>query len=292
VSHAITSRSTARTSAASPTNRVGIRHVSVVVPTRNEAGNVRPLLDRLAAHQPDVIGEVLFVDDSDDDTAAVIEVEGAGRPFAVRVLHREPGHRVNGLSGAVIDGLRGACGDWVCVMDGDLQHPPELIAEMIARAEASGASLMCATRYVSGGDNGGLAFGRSVVSRVSTGAAKVLFPRALAGVSDPMSGFFLLRRNAVETERLRPRGFKILLEVMVREPGLRTGEVPYKFDERTWGDTKASLRQGVQYIAHLGILRLSSARERLRTQRGAITSVARRKTNGHSGGFRRVSPRP
>jgi dolichol-phosphate mannosyltransferase len=252
-------------------SRPRIRQVSVVVPTRNEIGNVRPLLDRLAAHPADVIGEVLFVDDSDDETPAVIEFEAAGRPFPVRVLHRQADRRVNGLSGAVIEGLEQSHGDWVCVMDGDLQHPPEVIAQLIAEGEDAGATLMCATRYRAGGDNRGLALGRSFVSRASTQAAQLMFPRALAGVTDPMSGFFLVRRTAVRTDRLRPRGFKILLEIMVREPTLRTVEVPYTFEDRAWGDTKASLRQGVQYVAHLGTLRMSTAREHLRTRRSPNT---------------------
>jgi len=97
-----------------------------------------------------------------------------------------------------------------------------------------------------------------------------MFPRALSGVSDPMSGFFLVRRDAVEVDRLRPRGFKILLEILVRQRGLRAVEAPYQFDERAWGETKASLRQGAQYLSHLGTLRLSTVCDRLPTRRRTL----------------------
>jgi dolichol-phosphate mannosyltransferase len=251
--------------------RKTIRGIAVVVPTRNEAGNVSALLDRIAGLPDGLIGEVLFVDDSDDGTADVIRMEGVGRRFPVRVIHREARARHNGLSGAVIEGLRHATCEWVCVMDGDLQHPPEVIESLAARGENAGAQLVCATRYTDGGDNRGLAFGRSFISRASTHMAKGLFPRALSGVSDPMSGFFLVRRDAVDLDRLRPRGFKILLEILVRQRGIRAAETPYEFDERAWGTTKASMRQGTQFLSHLGTLRartvcdgLPSARRTLR----------------------------
>jgi putative flippase GtrA len=259
------------------TDRTEITNIAIVVPTRNESGNVSALLDRISALPEGLIGEVLFVDDSDDDTPDVIRIEGVGRPFPVRAIHRRPGARFNGLSGAVIEGLHSARRNWVCVMDGDLQHPPEFIAGLAACGEDSGAQIVCATRYVDGGDNGGLTFGRSFISRASTYAAKLVFPRALSGVSDPMSGFFLVRRDAVDLDRLRPRGFKIMLEILVRQPGLRATEAPYKFDERAWGDTKASMRQGMQYLSHLGTLRASTVRHRLpsrgRTLRFAVVGV-------------------
>ena len=175
--------------------------------------------------------------------------------------------RDNGLSGAVIEGFRVAAARWVCVMDGDLQHPPEFIKTLAETAEARNVTLVCATRYCDGGDHHGLQAVRSLLSRASTHAAKWLFPRALSGVSDPMSGFFLVRRDAVDVDRLRPRGFKILLEIMVRQGRPRAVEAPYRFDERGWGDSKASVRQGLEYLAHLCILRASTFAGKLPTLR-------------------------
>jgi putative flippase GtrA len=126
---------------------------------------------------------------------------------------------------------------------------------MLVRAEAGGVDVVVASRYC--GSDGGTEFhrGRSLLSRVSTNAAKILFRRSLRGVTDPMSGFFLVRRSAVPFERLRPRGFKILLEILVRARNLRVAEVPFRFGTRHAGESKASLAEGIHYLWQLSLLR-------------------------------------
>jgi dolichol-phosphate mannosyltransferase len=232
--------------------------VSLIVPTRNEAGNVSELLVRLGRLPAGVLGEVVFVDDSDDDTPAAIAYLAGSVDFAVDVVHREPGMRTDGLSGAVVEGFRRARGEWLAVMDADLQHPPEVLADLFATAGAAGADLVCATRNDAGGDRAGLGAARDVISKGLTAFARRAFPRRLRGVSDPMSGFFLVRRAAFDPEALRPTGFKILLEILVRAPGLRRAEVGYEFAPRHAGDSKASLREGVVYLRHLARLRLAA----------------------------------
>jgi dolichol-phosphate mannosyltransferase len=231
--------------------------VSLIVPTRNEAGNISELLVRLDRLPAGVLGEVIFVDDSDDDTPAAIAYLAGSVDFAVDVVHREPGMRPGGLSGAVVEGFRRARNDWLAVMDADLQHPPEVLADLFAAGESDGADIVCATRNVTGGTRDGLGAARDLVSRSLTGFARRAFPRRLRGVSDPMSGFFLVRRQALDPEVLRPTGFKILLEILVRTPGLRRAEVPYDFAPRYTGASKASLRQGVAYLRQLARLRLA-----------------------------------
>jgi putative flippase GtrA len=230
--------------------------VSVVVPTRNEAGNVDALLDRLASLPSDTICEVVFVDDSDDETPQVVARAAHTRAFDVRLVHREPPERTGGLAGAVVAGIRRASAGWVAVMDGDLQHPPEAVGTMLATATARDADIVVATRYADGGDHDGLGRFRTGLSRGSTLAAKAMFPRTLAGVSDPMSGFFLVRRDAIDCRALRPRGFKILLEILLRHPRLMCAETPYEFEARAWGQTKASLRQGLAFAEQLLDIRL------------------------------------
>lgn len=232
--------------------------VSLIVPTRNEAENVSELLVRLGRLPAGALGEVIFVDDSDDDTPAAVAYLAGSVDFAVDVVHREPGHRDGGLSGAVIEGFRRARGEWLAVMDADLQHPPEVLADLFATAESAGADIVCATRNVNGGGRHGLGGTRDLISRSFTSFARRSFPRRLRGVSDPMSGFFLVRRAAVEIDRLRPTGFKILLEILVRTPGLRRAEVGYEFAPRHAGDSKASVREGVVYLRHLARLRLAA----------------------------------
>jgi len=142
--------------------------LTVLVPTRNEAENVAKLLDDLSAALDGVSAEVVFVDDSDDSTPAVIEAEAARREATLptRLVRRKHGQRAGGLSGAVVAGLRVARGRWVCVMDGDLQHPPAVVPRLLHEARDQGASLVVASRYRGDGDASGLSSrGRRVISR-------------------------------------------------------------------------------------------------------------------------------
>ena len=233
--------------------------VCVLVPTRNEAGNVGPLVARLGPVLAGLGGEVLFVDDSDDHTPAAVAAAASAAAVPVRLLHRAGAERTGGLGGAVREGLAAATARWTVVMDGDLQHPPERVPDLIAAAER-GADLVVATRYAGQGSAGGLSSRfRGLASRGAGAAARVLFPRALAGVSDPMSGFFAVRTAAVHPGDLRPRGFKILLELLVRTPGLRVAEVPFTFAERHDGHSKASGREAARYLRQLLALRLAVA---------------------------------
>ena len=236
--------------------------VSVLVPTRHESGNVAHLIARLEAALAGTPAEVVFVDDSDDDTPRVIR-SFIERPHQggceIVLVHRPRGERHGGLGGAVVEGIRRARGRWVCVIDGDLQHPPELVPELLEKARADDLGLVVATRYAAGGDAAAFGPARSLVSRVASAAARAAFPVRLRTVSDPMSGFFLARRDRLDPEVLKPLGFKVLLEVIVRTPGLRIGEVPYEFGKRRIGASKASNREGVAFLRHLGRLRLDRA---------------------------------
>jgi dolichol-phosphate mannosyltransferase len=229
--------------------------LTIVVPTRNEADNVEPLLSRLSASvEPRTV--VLFVDDSDDETPAVIEAARERRlgSLDVRLLHRPVGERGGGLGGAVLAGLTQTNTPWVCVMDGDLQHPPEVVPRLLAAANAANADLVVASRYTRGGHNEGLGAIRTAISWASTVLAKATFPHRLRGIRDPMSGFFLFRREAL-IETMTPRGFKILLEIAVRHPDLVRCEVPFVFVERAMGASKGTIREGFRYLQLLAEMR-------------------------------------
>ena len=142
------------------------------------------------------------------------------------------------------------------MLDADLQHPPEVIPRLLAAAERDEADLAVASRYCGTGRADGLGPARALISTACGSAAKLLFPLRLCGVTDPMSGFFLIRRSAVNLDELRPRGFKILLELLVRHGGLRTTEVPYTFADRHAGESKGTLREGLTYLGSLADLRL------------------------------------
>jgi len=233
--------------------------LAVLVPTRDEAANIEELLGRIAGAVAGIPTEIVFVDDSDDDTPAVIRAAAhrrRGGACRVSLIHRRDGQRTGGLGGAVADGLRAVDAPWVCVLDADLQHPPEVIPRLLAAAQRDGADLAVASRYCGTGRSDGLGPVRAVVSTACGSAAKLLFPIRLRGVTDPMSGFFLVRRAAVDPDGLRPRGFKILLELLVRHGRLRSTEVGFAFADRRAGESKGTLREGLTYVAALGHLRL------------------------------------
>ena len=251
---------------AAKTRRRSRKHrptISIVVPTKNEAGNVAQLLTELDAVLPDEAVEIIFVDDSTDDTPEVIEAEARRCRRPVTLIHRPDGERQGGLGGAVVAGIEASRAPWVCVMDGDLQHPPAVIEELFEAANQRDLELVVASRYLPGEQATGLGARRAAVSRASSEAAHLLFPWALRGVTDPMTGFFLVKREALELDQLQPHGFKILLEILVRSPRLRIGEVPFEFGERHAGESKASLREGLTYLGHLANLRLGTGVIRL-----------------------------
>ena len=227
--------------------------LTVIVPTFNEGPNVAELLRRLGASLDGRDFEVLFVDDSTDDTPDIIRVVSGTVDFPVRLIHRDA--PVAGLGGAVLEGLRAADSRWCLVMDGDLQHPPEDIPRMLDRAAVGDVDIVVASRYVAGGTAGGLANAtRTAVSRASTALTKSMFPRKLHGCTDPMTGFFLVDRDALDLDALRPRGFKILLEILARRQ-LRIGEVPFAFATRYAGESKATFTQGIRFLTQLAMLR-------------------------------------
>lgn len=224
--------------------------LAIVVPTRNESGNVAPLLERLPA-----VEQVLFVDDSDDDTPRAVERAAAVAASPVSVLHRPRRARGDGLSGAVTTGMRQVDSAWICVMDGDLQHPPEVVDTLMARALAGDVDLVIASRRNWDSINEGLGPVRRVVSWSFGRMAFALFGSRFPDVSDPLSGFFVVRTAAVDVDRLRATGFKILLELLVTHPDLRRTEVGFAFQRRGSGASNGSPTEGYRYLRHLWRLR-------------------------------------
>lgn len=230
--------------------------LTVIVPTRNEAANVETLLSRLGDALAGGSFEVLFVDDSSDATPDIIRSQAPHHPFPVRVIARPPERR-NGLSGAVVEGMETAAGRWLCVIDADLQHPPELIPRLLAQANRTGADLVVASRQADFLGPVGLSCIRALTSQVLTILARMVFPRVLKNVSDPLTGFFLARRAAINTSVLQPQGFKILLELLARHPDMRVTEIHFDFAPRHEGQSKADLHEGMRFFRHLTHLRLT-----------------------------------
>ncbi|MEM8924888.1 MAG: polyprenol phosphomannose-dependent alpha 1,6 mannosyltransferase MptB [Actinomycetota bacterium] len=245
-----------------PRRRAGLDPglISVIVPTRHEADNVGPLVAAIGGALDGRRVEVLFVDDSDDGTPAAIEALAAtdGGPD-VALLHREVGRRWGGLGGAVVDGFERVSGSTAVVMDADLQHPATAIADLVAAVEA-GAEVAVASRRVSGAIDVGLTARRRVLSRMAGGLVGAVFPQRVGRMADPMSGFFAVRLGALDLAVLQPDGFKILLEVLATHEQLRVEELPYRFDARHGGVSKASATQAVRFLGHLVDLRIRTSR--------------------------------
>jgi dolichol-phosphate mannosyltransferase len=237
--------------------------VSIIVPTRNESENVVALLDRVGKAVTSAPFEVVFVDDSTDATVAKIEAVKANYPFPIKVIAR-PVERRNGLGMAVVEGMKVARGEWVVVMDGDLQHPPEVIEELLSKAKISKTDLVAASRLSEGGGTDGLTWQRTLLSKSLAGISRVVFQKNLQTMSDPMTGFFIFRRSAVNADLLQPKGFKILLEILIRCPKLETTEIPFKFAQRHAGASKANPHEMLNLFQQIFELRFSSQQRLIR----------------------------
>ena len=226
----------------------GLVELSVIVPTYNERGNVAPLVTRLEATLAGVAWEAVFVDDdSPDGTAREVKTIAARDP-RVRCLRR-----VNrrGLAGACIEGILGSSAPYVAVIDADLQHDETLLPRMLDSLKSGRSDLVVATRFGAGGSAQAMSPTRESGSRLARRLAWMLGGVAL---SDPMSGFFAIRRDRFEplAASLSPDGFKILLDIVMRARGtLRVAEEPYSFGSRVYGKSKLDARVVLEYLGLL-----------------------------------------
>lgn len=210
--------------------------VSIIVPTYCEAENVAPTIAAIERALGTITWEIIFVDDdSPDGTVAAVRTLGEhdGR---VRVIRRV-GRR--GLAGAVIEGMMASAADTVAVIDADLQHDEALLPKMLDAIETGNADLVIATRYAQSGNAGG---GFSKLRRnASTFATRLSNLLLKTNVSDPMSGFFMIRRDAIDgiAPNLATGGFKLLLDILASAPAnLKIVEMPYQFRPRQLGTSK------------------------------------------------------
>ena len=230
--------------------------LSVIVPTYNEALNIVKLVTQLAQLLDQPFGEsyeIIVVDDNSPDRTWEVAQNLTRDTPRLRVMRRE---RERGLSTAVIRGWQAARGEVLCVIDADLQHPPDLTLALY-RVIERGADMAVASRHLEGGGVSDWSMIRRVVSRAAQLIGLVALPGVVGRISDPMSGYFMIRRAAIEGVELNPLGYKILIEVLARGKFPWVGEVPYVFQEREHGGSKATARVYLEYLRHLLRLRLS-----------------------------------
>lgn len=222
--------------------------LSLVVPTFNEAENVAPLLDSLRKALAGVSWEVVFVDDDSTD-GTVAAVRAAARADSrIRLVHRI-GRR--GLSSAVVEGIQSTTAPFVAVMDADLQHDETLLPRMLERLRESEADVVVGSRYMAGGGTGAWAADRRLISRIATQLAAIVLR---VRFSDPMSGFFMLRREAFDgsVRQLSGQGYKILLDIAASaQSPLKVEELPYTFRSRIHGESKLDTLAVVDYLTLL-----------------------------------------
>lgn len=226
--------------------------ISVVIPTYNEAAVIPETLRRAAAalKSSGEPYELLVVDDGSPDGTADV-AQRLGDEFPVRVLRRAG--RL-GLATAVLEGWAIARGDVLGAMDADLQHPPEVLRDLVETLKQPDVDLVIASRYRGGGGAKDWSYVRRFISWGATHLASCVLPLTLAEVTDPMSGMFLVRRSALEGVRLSPLGYKILLEVLGKAHYRKFTEVAYVFEERGKGSSKLGARQYLEYVLHLARL--------------------------------------
>jgi len=223
--------------------------LSVVVPTRNEEENVRLLVERTRASLDGVDFEIIFVDDSTDQTPQIIEGLAAGQSN-IRLIHRQGEERKGGMATAVVRGFEVAEGRYICRLDGDGQHPPEAIGELLQKALETQADLVIASRYIEGGSNDGLdGLVRRLVSTGSRWLAQIIFSET-RGVSD-LGELYLFKREVIEGVNLYPGSIKIILSLLVQGHWKTITEIPYSFQKRHAGRSKASFKQGLIYLRHI-----------------------------------------
>lgn len=220
--------------------------LTVVVPTFNERDNVPLLIERLHKALAGYAWEVVFVDDnSPDGTAATVRALGS-QDFRVRCIRRI-GRR--GLSGACLEGALASQAPYVAIMDGDLQHDESRLAVMLEKFRTGDVDLVVGTRYAEGGSLSSFSVWRARISSWSTALAHRFLGVTL---SDPMSGFFMIRRTVIEeiAPFLMTQGFKILLDIVATARGrLRVAEIPYSFRGREYGESKLDARIALDFVS-------------------------------------------
>lgn len=228
--------------------------LSLVIPTFNERSNLAQIVARLTdvldTKIPDDYELIVVDDDSPDGTWRLAEELAHGYP-SLRVLRRVDR---KGLASAVVDGWKLGHGRILGVIDADLQHPPETLSALLD-AILDGADLAVASRHVPGGGVSEWSVLRRLLSRGAQAVGLLMLPEVVGRVSDPMSGYFLVRRGAIADARLRPIGYKILIEVIARGVLDRIAEVPFVFDVRQHGSSKVARQQYIEYLTQLWGLR-------------------------------------
>ncbi len=220
-------------------------NISLVIPTYKEKDNIEPLVTRLSAALSGYKYEIIVMDDNSRDGTEEL-VKSLSAKFPVKIIVRRD---KKGLASAVVDGFEYASSDTIVVMDADLQHPPEVVPSLI-KAIDDGADIAIGSRYIKGGGCEGWSLLRRIMSKGAAFISHVFLP-STRKIKDPMSGFFVIKRDVVKKAKLNPSGFKILLEILMLGKWKSAVEVPFMFVTRSRGESKLNTKQQLDYLKHI-----------------------------------------
>ncbi|NIM25445.1 MAG: glycosyltransferase [Nitrososphaeria archaeon] len=219
-------------------NQGNSAQVSIIIPTYNESRNIIGILKSIGENLPkNITAEAIVVDDNSPDlTGKIVEdylknvKKIAG--YTMDIIHRTS---KNGLSSAILSGIQRAKGDLIVVMDSDFSHPPHVIPKMLESLKKYQCDMVVASRYINGGKINGWTLKRKFMSKIAT-----LIATKGLGVKtkDPMSGFFVFKKNILKGINFDAIGYKILLEILVKKSGIAVKEIPYTFENRNIGSSK------------------------------------------------------
>jgi len=222
------------------------KKVSIILPTYNESKNIIQILESIQEHLPkNLQSETIIVDDnSPDGTGKIVDEYLNIKKIAnntVDIIHRTT---KSGLASAILKGIQQATGDVIVVMDSDFSHPPQIIPKMLDTLKKYHSDIVIASRYVKGGSIEHWTLKRKLMSKIATKIAKLSL-----GVTakDPMSGFFMFKKNLLHDLKFDGIGYKLLLEILVKTKGAKISEVPYTFTNRQFGSSKLGIDTIVDY---------------------------------------------
>ena len=219
--------------------------LSLVIPTYNEKENIQKLIKKIQEEfkENDINGEIIVVDDNSPDGTGKILEDLKKKQKNIKVIHRSG---KLGLSSAVLEGWKIADGEVLGVMDADLSHPPQKIKELFGVIENGEADFTIGSRYIRGGKIEGWNLKRKLMSKTAT-----ILSRIYTQVKDPMTGYFMIKREVIKNVDLNPKGFKILLEIIIKGKYQKIKEIPITFINRTEGKSKAGTKEIFYYLQNL-----------------------------------------
>lgn len=222
-----------------------VKNIDIIIPTYNESENIENMINALEEvfSNNSIDGKIIVVDDNSPDKTGEIAKNMMGIYGNIKVVIR---NNNRGLSPSVVEGFFHCESDIICVIDCDFSHPPELIPVFCEKI-SNGCDIVFGTRYAAGGTITGWSIKRKIISGGATFLAKVV----VSCSSDPVSGFFAIRRDVVEGVPLFPRGYKIGLEILGKGNWTKYCEVSYEFRDRENGQSKLGIREILEYLIQI-----------------------------------------